>query len=190
MKLYVTRHGETESNRRRRYAGSTDVPLSETGLRQAEELARRLKSGGVHLDAIVSSTMTRAVVTARSVANEYGLPIETVPEFAERNMGVYEGLTNDEAKARYPDMYNRQCTRALDDAPDGGETLRQLDERVKRGLDIVFAEHAGQDVLVVCHGATARMIYRQMNKLDLELIFDYVLDNCGLDEYHMDGAER
>ncbi|MDR2657818.1 MAG: histidine phosphatase family protein, partial [Oscillospiraceae bacterium] len=166
MTLYVARHGETEFNRQHRFTGSIDAPLSETGLQQADELVRQLKSDGVHLDVIVSSPMRRALATAEAVANAYGLPIETADEFVERNMGVYEGLTPEECKKRWPDLFDRSLTCEWDDAPDGGETLRQLDERVSRGLERVMTDHSGQDVLIVCHGAVVMTINRRLNNLD------------------------
>ncbi|MDR1262689.1 MAG: histidine phosphatase family protein [Oscillospiraceae bacterium] len=185
MTLYVARHGETEFNRQRRFTGSIDAPLSETGLQQADELAQRLKSDGVHLDAIVSSSMRRALATAGVVADAYGLPVETADEFVERNMGVYEGLTFEECETRCPDMFERGASREWDDAPDGGETLRQLDERVLRGLERVLADHSGQDVLIVCHGGVVMMINKRLNNLDLEGMFNCKRDNCGVNAFQI-----
>jgi broad specificity phosphatase PhoE len=91
MVLYVTRHGETNFNAQGRYAGSTDVPLNETGIKQARELAGRLS--GMKFDVVVSSPMLRARQTADIVCAELGMEYIIYPQFAERNVGVYEGLT-------------------------------------------------------------------------------------------------
>ncbi len=176
MKLLVTRHGETDFNVQRRYAGLTDVPLNARGMEQAQQLAQRLADQS--LDVIVVSPLTRARQTAEAVQLLHPeTPLVVMEDFAERHLGVYEGLTGEEARQRYPELWARYCTRQTDDAPDGGETIRQLDERVARGLTKLKEAYAGKTVLLVCHGGVSKVINRQMTGLCYEDMYDFVLGN-------------
>ena len=103
--VYLVRHGETAWNRERRFQGHQDVPLSPAGLFQAERLAQRLKSET--FDAVYSSDLKRAVQTAEIVARELALPVVTLKGLRERSMGEWEGLTQEEVAARFPDWPGR-----------------------------------------------------------------------------------
>lgn len=183
MKLYVARHGETTYNADGRYAGSTDVPLNEVGMEQARQLAESLVD--LQLDVIVSSPKIRARRTAETVQAQLGIPLEFMGEFVERNMGAYEGLTREEAKARYPEVWKRIGTWPIspDDGPPEAETIRQCDERVKIGLDKIREKHSGKNVLLVCHGLISRVINRRLNGLSFEDMHSFTLGNCEVVEY-------
>ena len=90
MKLYVTRHGETQWNVENRVCGVTDVELTEQGRRQARALAGRVR--GLAVDRIISSPMKRALETSRIVAEETGLPVDVDPRLREQNYGRFEGV--------------------------------------------------------------------------------------------------
>jgi broad specificity phosphatase PhoE len=183
MVLYVTRHGETNFNAQGRYAGSTDVPLNETGIKQARELAGRLS--GMKFDVVVSSPMLRARQTADIVCAELGMEYIIYPQFAERNVGVYEGLTKAEIMERYPDLWAKNCTSLADDAPDGGETLRQACSRIDEGLDKLKQEYPDKTVLLICHGFVARAINRYACNLSFDEMLGFFLKNCDIVKYNL-----
>jgi probable phosphoglycerate mutase len=182
MNLYIVRHGETDFNSCERYAGSTDVPLNSDGIRQAENTAKIL--GDINFDVIISSPLIRAMKTAE-IINKYNTKpsIIIIDEFAERNIGVFEGLTREEAKARFPKLWARRCTRQLDDAPTNGETIRQFDNRIARGMNMIREKYADKTVLLVCHGFVSRMINRQIKGLTFEEMHSFTLDNCQVVKY-------
>ena len=105
MILYVTRHGETDYNVQKRYTGSTDIPLNAKGIYQAEELANKLSD--IKFDIIVSSPLLRAKQTAEIIQKSYDVPIDIINEFSEINVGVYEGLTREEAQMKYPEVWGK-----------------------------------------------------------------------------------
>ena len=183
MKLTVARHGETDYNALGRFTGSADIPLNAVGLKQAYELARRLES--VEFDVIVSSSLARARRTAEAVNEGRGVPMAVMGEFDESRIGVLEGLTRAEAMERHPESWARLIANAPDDAPEGGETNRQADARVARGIARLRAEYGGKRVLVVCHGYTARLIHRQANGLSFEAMQSFTLKNCEVAEYEL-----
>jgi len=184
MILYMTRHGETEYNVLGRYCGSTDIPLNETGIAQAHELAKRLQ--GMKFDAVISSPMLRARQTADIVCAALGMQYKTCEQFAERNVGVYEGLTREEASERYPDSWKRQCTRQPDDAPDGGETLQEACGRIDRGMKRLIQEYHDKTVLLICHGFASRAVHRFCLNLSFDEMVGFSLGNCEVVNYTLE----
>jgi broad specificity phosphatase PhoE len=144
----LLRHGQTPMSVERRYAGRSDVPLTEVGVAQAAAAAKRLATAG--LDAIVSSPLQRAVRTAEEVAAVTGLPVATDDGFRETDFGAWEGLTFAEVRERWPS----EMTAWLADpavAPPGGESFAAVSERVTAALARVLAGRPGQRVLLVSH---------------------------------------
>lgn len=184
MILYVVRHGETQFNVEKRYAGQTDVPLNERGIEQAKALAKKLV--GEPFDVIVTSSLLRARMTAEEVAEYHKeIPFVVMDEFREVCVGVYEGLTREEVQERYPELWARNCTRQLDDAPTGGETTRQVGIRVAKGLEILKKKYPEKRVLLVCHGFVSRVINRQLRGLSFEEMHGFSLGNCEVVKYEM-----
>ena len=184
MILYVVRHGETQFNVEKRYAGQTDVPLNERGIEQAKELAEKLAKES--FDVIVTSPLQRARATAEQICVYHkDVPLMVMEEFREVCVGVYEGLTGAEAQEKYPELWARKCTRQLDDAPTGGETTRQVDSRVAKGLAILKDKYPEKRVLLVCHGFVSRVINRQLRGLSFEEMHEFSLGNCEVVEYEM-----
>jgi broad specificity phosphatase PhoE len=144
----LLRHGQTPMSVEKRYAGRSDVPLTDAGVAQAAAAAKRLATAG--LDAIVSSPRQRAVRTAEEVAAITGLPVATDEGFRETDFGAWEGLTFTEVRERWPS----EMTAWLADpavAPPGGESFAEVSERVTAALHRVLSARPGQRVLVVSH---------------------------------------
>ncbi len=144
----LLRHGQTPMSVQKRYAGRTDAPLTDTGVRQAVAVAKRLAPSGI--DAIVASPLRRTVRTAEEVAAVTGIPVLTDDGFRETDFGAWEGLTFAEVRERWPS----EMTAWLADpsvAPPGGESFAQVSERVTAALHRVLSARARQTVLIVSH---------------------------------------
>ncbi len=157
--LYLVRHGETDSNLERRYAGWSDDPLNQTGRRQAAWLATRLRGRGVAR--VYSSPVRRAVETSALLADELGATVHTVHDLHEIELGRWKGLTEEEVAARWPDDF--RLWRELPDrlAVAGRETLDALATRSMAAIDqIGRAELSDPDtaVVVVSHLAVIRVL--------------------------------
>ena len=137
------------------------------------------------LDAAVSSPMLRARQTADIVCAALGMPYAIYGQFAERDMGVYEGLTRDEARERYPELWNRQCTQKPDDAPDGGETLRQACARIDAGVSQLRRDFGDMTILLICHGFAARAVNRYCLDLSFDEMAGFTLGNCEIVCYNL-----
>lgn len=177
-KICLIRHGETAWNAELRIQGHRDLPLNETGMRQAEALAKRL--AGQHFDAIYSSDLLRARQTAQGFADAQGLPVQLEPELRERNFGCCEGKTREEILADDADVARMLAARPPDYVLPGGESLRQHLDRVIACLSRLARQHAGQTLAVVSHGGTLDLIYRQVHGVPIERPRDFPLPNASI----------
>ncbi len=145
MKIILLRHGETIWNKERRLQGCQDIPLSDEGREQIRKTGQQLARSFPHIDQILTSPLARATESARIIARELHSSPETIltePLFTERNFGVGEGLTYEEALAKYPDSNY-----------PGMETLEDLCRRAESAVHQCVKEYSDRTVLVVAHGA-------------------------------------
>lgn len=155
MILYIARHGETDLNIEDRYQGVSNLPLNVRGVRQAASLAEKLPTGIVH---VVSSPQTRAYQTAEVIAKTRRLPLTTASRFREKNFGVFEGLSQPEVQARYPELWARGIVQQWDGAPPGGESVHDVVRRVSAGLYALNALHKDDAIALVTHGFVVRAV--------------------------------
>ncbi len=145
----LLRHGQTALSTERRFAGLSDIELTETGVRQAKLAGERLAArGGV--DVIVASPLRRTRQTAEEVAAATSAPVEYDDDLRETDFGDWEGLTFTEAQRRWPD----EVAAWLADpaaAPSGGESFAAVAVRVQAARERLMAAHARETVLVVSH---------------------------------------
>lgn len=163
-RVFLVRHGATVLSAEDRFAGATDVALSDVGRAQAEALSRRL--AGADLAAVYASPLGRTMETARLLAAPRGL--EVVPEagFLEINHGVWEGLTRHEAEERYAAMYARWERDPYNFCPEGGETGLAVTARAMPALLEVVGRHPGGMICIVSHKATIRLLLGAMLGFD------------------------
>ncbi len=148
--VLLVRHGEATNNRDQRIGGWSDLPLTDLGRAQAAAAGRAL--AGERFDAIWTSDLPRARATAEAIAAYHALPLVDAPGLRERSLGVLDGLTFAEAKARYPALARGLLDRTTDALPEGGETMAGVFGRVAATVDRVVTEHAGGRVVLVSHG--------------------------------------
>src|SRR5215216_165413 len=147
--LHFVRHGETEWNRAGLIQGSSDIALSERGHAQARELAAQLAARPIH--ALYSSDLRRAVETAEPLARRLGLEIETTPALRERDFGANEGRPSAEVAAER-NTARGTAWAGVDERHPGGESIRELYERVSRFLHEVLARARDEEVVLVTSG--------------------------------------
>lgn len=179
IKLYLVRHGETDGNIKKRYQGSTDVPLNENGLVQAHMLSDYLKD--TPFTAIYSSPLCRAKVTADLIAAPHHLDVQTCEDLKEINFGVWEGHTYDEITTLWPGemeaFYNSDGTLAARE----GESFAHVRDRMTQAVHKLMANHKdGDTVLVVSHGASLRSLLFGLLDLPLRHIWCFEQYNTAL----------
>lgn len=142
QKIVLIRHGQTEWNKAGRLHGRSDLPMNDTGVRQARQLAADLAMQGPWA-AVYSSPLFRALQTAQIIANGVGTrALHENPELMEQDFGDWEGKL-----VGHPADEQRQVHIG------SGETEQHLVERAINALFKISQQHPGENVLVVSHGA-------------------------------------
>jgi broad specificity phosphatase PhoE len=163
-RLFLVRHGETTLSAEDRFAGSTDVPLGPNGRTQAERLAARLARDPIA--AVYCSPLQRTAETAAIVARPHRLEPAIRDGLREIDHGRWEGLRRADVEARFPDEYSTWEEDPFTFAPCGGESGVQVVARALPVIREIVVGHPGQNVLVVSHKATIRLIIASLLGFD------------------------
>jgi broad specificity phosphatase PhoE len=155
--IYLVRHGESELNRDKRISGQLDPPLSREGLQGSLALADQLH--GVPLTAIYTSSLMRAIETAKPTAFAHGLTIYPKEALNELHLGVLQGRHRDDRDPEARSLWEERKKDKIHYRVPGGETFAELAERVIRCLDEILAAEAGGTILIVGHRATNRALF-------------------------------
>lgn len=162
--ILLIRHGETDWNAEGRWQGHTDIPLNETGRRQARLLAQRLRDWPI--SAIYCSDLQRAYETAAIIAQQVGLECIVDDVWRERDNGQFAGLTSLDIRERHPEIWARM-KQGFVEVP-GGESTNALFRRVRSGFEKLVRQHSREIVAVVTHGGVLRAIVAHVLDLPLE----------------------
>lgn len=162
MLLYLIRHGETDWNTERKCQGFSDIPLNSTGHRQAEAIARHLST--TRLEAIYSSTLSRAYETALAIARYHDATVQTTDALRELNQGEFDGLTLSELVEKHGDFLEQWFRNPADLKIPGGESLREMQTRAASALEEITENHSDGNVVVVAHNlCNTALLCRIMN---------------------------
>ncbi|MFN7570228.1 MAG: histidine phosphatase family protein [Betaproteobacteria bacterium] len=177
-RLILIRHGETAWNAEHRVQGRLDVPLSATGVWQAEQLARVLADEPI--DAVVASDLARAWLTAAPLAARLALAAQPHAGLRERSFGIFEGHTLDEVAARWPDHFAGWRARDVAWRMPEGESGTEFIARVLAALHEVVTSHRGATVAVVAHGGVLDAAYRAARGLAWDAPREHVMANAAI----------
>jgi broad specificity phosphatase PhoE len=156
-RLFLVRHGQTDWSASGQHTGWTDVPLNDTGRRQAALLAARLAP--MRFAAVFTSPLVRALDTCRAA----GLAEEATvdPDLREWDYGEYEGRTTDEIRETQPGWS------IWADAVPGGETIDDVAARVDRVIERTLRVEG--DVAIFGHGHCLRILAARWLRLEPEI---------------------
>jgi len=177
-RLLLVRHGDTELNSAERYWGQTDVKLNAAGLRQAERLRDRLAEEKI--DAIYSSNLKRALVTAEIIASRYQLAVITCAELREIDFGHLEGLTFNEINQLYPEVAELRMKRSPKLKYPGGDSFIEFGKRVSKFLSRLEQHTAEETILIVAHSGVLRVLICRLLDMDLGRLWQFPLDLASL----------
>lgn len=186
-RVHLIRHGEIAGHEEPRYNGQADVPLTERGQAQFGMLQLRLAKKPVR--AVYSSDLSRCLEGARTIASAFNL--EPVPrrELRELHIGDWERKTWAELQAEYPRQWRERLADIVNYRVPGGESLRDLADRVRPVIREIIAAHPGEEVVVVGHGGVNRIILLDAVGAPLERLFCFEQDYGCLNtiDYFADG---
>lgn len=177
-RLLLVRHGITEFNSARRFAGYSDVELSAAGYSQVERLRDRLANEKI--DAVYSSDLRRALVTAEVISSKRKVDIVTCSELREMNYGNAEGLTFEEISRLYPEVAELITNFNLRLKFPGGESFVGFIERTSKFLDRLKRHTPEQTILIVSHSGPLRVLVCRLLGIDLGHWWQIRCDNASL----------
>ena len=178
-RIVAIRHGETSWNVDARIQGHLDIPLNDMGLWQAQRAGAALADE--HFDAIYSSDLQRALVTAQALGQAPGCPVQPDTGLRERCFGSFEGRTIHDNEASAPEHARRWRKRDPEFVPDGGgESLHMLRGRIQHTVDRLAAQHLGGQIALVAHGGVMDILYRLATRQDLQAPRAWELGNAAI----------
>jgi broad specificity phosphatase PhoE len=160
----MVRHGATVLSAEDRFAGVTDVELSEEGREQARRLADRLS--GEKIAAVYASPLGRTIETARILAAPHDLQVQTCDGFREISHGHWEGMKRREVEEKFPEEMAEWEKDPYTFAPEGGESGLAVTARALPALIDLVREHPGENILIVSHKATIRLLLSSLLGFD------------------------
>lgn len=179
--LIVVRHGETLWNSEGRYQGHLDSPLTAKGLAQSQSLARRL--AGVPFSALYSSDLGRARQTAEIIGEATGHSTQLESRLREQHLGVFQGLTKLELRARLPLEFDDYRRGDPDHVVPQGESARQRHQIITGCLDELAKHHADETIVIIAHGGTLSALFRHAVGVPLEVPRRFRVANTALNRF-------
>lgn len=166
MKLFLVRHGETEWNKLGRFQGQNDNSLNELGLAQARDTARAAISWQPTV--LYSSPLCRTMQVSEEISRLVGLPVTLEPRLKELNLGKLEGVTGEEMRTAWPQVYETWRNDPQKVMMPGGESLVQLQERTWAAFQDLEQVHSQDDVIVmISHNFAIRALCGRLLGLPL-----------------------
>ncbi len=186
-RVYLMRHGEVANGAEKRYNGHIDVDITERGVEQMHRLAGMLI--GKKLTAVYSSDLIRSVRGAEIIAKQAGLSHTPLRDLRERSVGIWEGLTAEEIKAKFPDDYVQWRFDLLNYRPPGGECLMDVRDRILPVYKKLLSAHPGQSIAMLLHGGVNRVILADVLGMDMKHLFriDQAFGAMNIIDYFEDG---
>src|SRR5438309_214012 len=163
-RVFMVRHGATVLSAEDRFAGATDVALSDEGRQQTRRLAERLS--GEKIVAVFASPLGRTMETAQILAKPHQLEVQARDGLREISHGRWEQLTRREVEERFPEEAAEWEKDPYTFAPVGGESGLAVTARALPVLLQLVREHPGKNILVVSHKATIRLLLSSLLGFD------------------------
>ena len=187
--LLLIRHGQSTYNLQNRFTGELDVPLSDNGIKEAEEAAIKLKD--YKIDIAYTSTLKRAIDTLHIILDmkkENHIPVIENSALNERNYGDLQGLNKADIAKKYGDAQVVLWRRSYTATPPGGESLKDTGARVIPYFQSLICKNLSNNlnVLVVAHGNSLRAIVKELDVISDEDIINLNMDTGKIYRYRFD----
>lgn len=166
--VYLLRHGETQGFSPRRFIGQMDVPLTDRGRAQIEQVAGFLQENRV--DRLISSPLRRCLESAEILGRTIGLVPETEPSLSEIALGQWEGLTVAQVQQQYPGSYEARGRDIATFRPPEGESFADLRDRAWPSF-LSIVNGPAEKIAIMAHAGVNRVLLCQLLKMPLTQLF-------------------
>lgn len=177
--IFLVRHGETPLTPFKKFSGSGPLnpELTEVGLAQAELVAKAVAD--LNPEVIIASPQNRTKQTAEAISRATGLPINFDEAWIECGFGIWDGMSIDEVKAKYPADYLAWVS-STGFAPPQGESYDAVALRIDEALEQIVAMYPGQRVAVVSHNGTVKTAAKLAIGAPADSIFHIDIAPCSI----------
>jgi probable phosphoglycerate mutase len=175
-RIIAIRHGETAWNVDTRIQGQLNIGLNETGHWQAGRVAKALADEAIH--AVYSSDLLRAWETASAISKVVGAAPQAVLGLRERGFGIFQGRTFSEIESTWPQEAQQWRKREPHWAPEGGESLAELTQRITQTVSELASRHPGEQIVMVAHGGVMDALYRAATRQSVQAPRTWNLGNA------------
>lgn len=178
MKIYITRHGETEWNRAGKMQGWKNSNLTEKGIENAKKLGESLKQ--INFDCIYCSPLGRAVETAKCIRGDKETQIVLKESLKEMGFGLWEGMEHIKVEELYPNQKFNFWNKPNLYEPVEGESFEQLLCRARQALDEIISNTEHENILIVSHAIFIKAIYGIIKNYPIEEFWNppFIYDTC------------
>ena len=177
--IIFLRHAQAENNTKRILAGRTEgVPLTKTGIEQAERIAKYLAS--IDISAIYSSPIERAKHTAEIVAESCSLDVALDERLTEIDMGKFTRMNYDDMFAKYGNIFLKFYENDPVISEHEVETFPNVQKRVLEMVDHVLKKHNNENVILVTHMDPIKSMLAKVMNLVPKTLFELIIANASL----------
>ena len=178
-RIYLIRHGQTDSNSGKMFQGQMNTPLNINGLDQAKQMAEYMK--GIHLDAIYSSSLMRARMTAAPLAMAKNMAYRPMDLLMETNFGDWEGVSFKQLHQEHPVEMMTFLEKPGDFVPPHGEGFAHAQKRVIQGVEQILAKEGhDKDIAIVAHGGVIRLMLCYFLDIPLNSLWKMAIRNVSV----------
>jgi broad specificity phosphatase PhoE len=185
--IWLIRHGQTDWNIEGRWQGHADIPLNSTGIEQARSLASILAGNGHTFQAIYSSDLLRAFMTAQEIGKSLDLPVHKDRRLREISKGAWEGLLVTQVSELSTEANRQRREDPLYSRAPNGESLMEVAARLASAADDIAGAHPLGPVLVVTHGLALATLLCLANQWPLQEAYDRIPGNAAAQVIHWKG---
>jgi len=178
LEIILARHGETDWNLNEIFRGTVDVPLNDTGLKQADLLGEYLKD--TKIDAVYSGPLQRTIKTAEAIASHQALEVKIAPGLTDINFGKWQGLSHQEVREKYREIYSEWTNHPERVKMPDGESLDDVRERSLAVVEELIGKYDEGRIVMASHRVVNKVLICALLGLDNSRFWNIRLDTCGI----------
>jgi phosphoserine phosphatase len=163
-KVYLVRHGQTAWNVGEIFRGRADIPLDDTGRREAELAGKALREEAIH--AVYSSPLSRSFETGQYIAKFHSIPVEPLEAIIDISYGDWEGLSNEQVRGSYPELHKLWHEHPQKVRFPRGESLDEVRARAMTAMNRLMVKHKDQTIVLVAHRVPNKVVCCALIGLD------------------------
>jgi probable phosphoglycerate mutase len=188
IKIILTRHGHVEGIDPPRFRGRAELPLTELGVKQAQETAKAIRTRWSPV-VLYTSPLGRCVETGGQIARACSCAFEELEDLIDLDCGELQGMLHDDAKWDFPDVVRTWYSAPQFVRFPGGESLQDVGARTANALRAVLARNADSTVVLVGHDTVNRVLLLQLLGLSFASYWRLSQSPCGINEIHFDETD-